>query len=244
MGGLLHKLFYNNNGPKDRQLFWRLGHFPPAPTVSVWPCPLPPVTLCLTWSGETKCTSTVWGTPSWLPYSTSLYLDFHLLLFVVHVFHDKAKRTQQGNLLRYTSPMATSTVLYLTYLPYKIQKCNSYLVTQLSTLTSIITPNPMLYIVTSCTTGPANIFSKLYLTHIVPPILAHIHFVNVLFWFGFSHILSMYLPPVFYLNINFTSQILHQSSTRSLVNISLTSTLSWLFPIKGKCQKAKWASYC
>ena len=30
---------------------------------------------------------------SWLPYSTYLYLDFHLL------FHDKAKRTQQGNLL-------------------------------------------------------------------------------------------------------------------------------------------------
>ena len=29
---------------------------------------------------------------SWLPYSTYLYLDFH-------VFHDKAKRTQQGNLL-------------------------------------------------------------------------------------------------------------------------------------------------
>ena len=28
---------------------------------------------------------------SWLPYSTYLYLDFHL-------FHDKAKRTQQGNL--------------------------------------------------------------------------------------------------------------------------------------------------
>ena len=65
MGGLLHKLFYNNNGPKDRQLFWRLGRFPPAPTVSVWPCPLPPVTLYLppvtlylTWR-ETKCTSTV-----------------------------------------------------------------------------------------------------------------------------------------------------------------------------------------
>ena len=91
MGGLLHKLFYNN-GPKDRQLFWRLGHFPPAPTVSVWPCPLPPVTLYLTWSGETKCTSTVWGTPSWLPYSTSLYLDFHF-------FQDKAERTQKGNLL-------------------------------------------------------------------------------------------------------------------------------------------------
>ena len=31
---------------------------------------------------------------SWLPYSTYLYLDFHLL------FYDKAKRTQQGNLLR------------------------------------------------------------------------------------------------------------------------------------------------
>ena len=31
--------------------------------------------------------------PSWLPYSTYLYLDFHLL------FHDKTKRTQQGNLL-------------------------------------------------------------------------------------------------------------------------------------------------
>ena len=30
---------------------------------------------------------------SWLPYSTYLYLDFHLL------FYDKAKRTQQGNLL-------------------------------------------------------------------------------------------------------------------------------------------------
>ena len=33
------------------------------------------------------------ATPSWLPYSTYLYLDFHLL------FHDKAKRTQQGDLL-------------------------------------------------------------------------------------------------------------------------------------------------
>ena len=33
---------------------------------------------------------------NWLPYSTYLYLDFHLFLFV---FHDKAKRTQQGNLL-------------------------------------------------------------------------------------------------------------------------------------------------
>ena len=33
---------------------------------------------------------------SWLPYSTYLHLDFHLFLFV---FHDKAKRTQQGNLL-------------------------------------------------------------------------------------------------------------------------------------------------
>ena len=32
------------------------------------------------------------GSGSWLPYSTYLYLDFHL-------FHDKAKRTQQGNLL-------------------------------------------------------------------------------------------------------------------------------------------------
>ena len=31
--------------------------------------------------------------PSWLPYSTYMYLDFHLL------FHDKTKRTQQGNLL-------------------------------------------------------------------------------------------------------------------------------------------------
>ena len=35
---------------------------------------------------------------SWLPYSTDLYLDFHLLHHVV-VFHDKAWRTQQGNLL-------------------------------------------------------------------------------------------------------------------------------------------------
>ena len=33
-----------------------------------------------------------WPTTSWLPYSTYLYLDFHL-------FHDKAKRTQQGDLL-------------------------------------------------------------------------------------------------------------------------------------------------
>ena len=32
--------------------------------------------------------------PSWLPYSTYLYLGFYL-------FHDKAKRTQQGNLLRH-----------------------------------------------------------------------------------------------------------------------------------------------
>ena len=32
------------------------------------------------------------GSGSWLPYSTYLYLDFHL-------FHDEAKRTQQGNLL-------------------------------------------------------------------------------------------------------------------------------------------------
>ena len=31
--------------------------------------------------------------PSWLPNSTYLHLDFHL-------FHDKAERTQQGNLLR------------------------------------------------------------------------------------------------------------------------------------------------
>ena len=30
-----------------------------------------------------------WIPPSWLPYSTYLYLDFH----------DKAKRTQQGDLL-------------------------------------------------------------------------------------------------------------------------------------------------
>ena len=30
-----------------------------------------------------------------MSYSTYLYLDFHLLF----VFHDKAKRTQQGNLL-------------------------------------------------------------------------------------------------------------------------------------------------
>ena len=34
---------------------------------------------------------------SWLPYSTYLYLDFHLLYCVV--FHDKAEITQQGNLL-------------------------------------------------------------------------------------------------------------------------------------------------
>ena len=34
----------------------------------------------------------IWVHVSWLPYSTYLYLDFHL-------FHDKAKRTQQGNLL-------------------------------------------------------------------------------------------------------------------------------------------------
>ena len=34
-----------------------------------------------------------WTETSWLPYSTYLYLDFHLL------FHDKAKRTQQGYLL-------------------------------------------------------------------------------------------------------------------------------------------------
>ena len=34
--------------------------------------------------------------PSWLPYSTYPYLGFHF------VFHDKAKRTQQGNLLRST----------------------------------------------------------------------------------------------------------------------------------------------
>ena len=33
-----------------------------------------------------------WVMSSWLPYSTYLYLDFHL-------FHDKGKRTQQGNLL-------------------------------------------------------------------------------------------------------------------------------------------------
>ena len=33
-----------------------------------------------------------WGWDSWLPYSTYLYLDFHL-------FHDKAKRTQQGDML-------------------------------------------------------------------------------------------------------------------------------------------------
>ena len=31
----------------------------------------------------------------WLPYSTYLYLNFHLLF----EFHDKAKRTQQGDLL-------------------------------------------------------------------------------------------------------------------------------------------------
>ena len=39
---------------------------------------------------RTPCGTLLW--PSWLPYSTSLYLDFHL-------FHEKAERTQQGNLL-------------------------------------------------------------------------------------------------------------------------------------------------
>ena len=38
---------------------------------------------------------------SWLPYSTYLYLDFHF-------FHDKAKRTQQRNLLFWCTFLSTS----------------------------------------------------------------------------------------------------------------------------------------
>ena len=41
---------------------------------------------------------------SWLPYSTYVYLDFHL-------FHDKAKRTQQENLLLFLLPIRHSLLL-------------------------------------------------------------------------------------------------------------------------------------
>ena len=53
------------------------------------------------------------GNTSWLPYSTYMYLDFHLL------FHDKAKRTQQGNLLG-TSWMAIREKIFKYFKAQKV----------------------------------------------------------------------------------------------------------------------------
>ena len=58
--------------------------------------------LCI-WVVKYSCSWAAYSYPggiSWLPYSTYLYLGLHLFhVPFVHVFPDKAKRTQQGNLL-------------------------------------------------------------------------------------------------------------------------------------------------
>ena len=67
--------------------FWRLSKVQ-------WPLPIQNRNQTLScFSSPSQSCDILWR-PSWLPYSTYLYLDFHLF-----VFHDKAKRTQQGNLL-------------------------------------------------------------------------------------------------------------------------------------------------
>ena len=78
---------------------------------------------CLLHGEQLTAVRLLWSDLSWLPYSTYLYLDFHLCvcLCVSFVFHDKAKRTQQGNLLVRPWPVGHSCAIPASPMHYGIR---------------------------------------------------------------------------------------------------------------------------